>query len=257
MLSASLRAYRDSERASAARRQIVVDYVNGVPLSAVPGGGEVIGLGDGLAAWYGASFEDMNRWLAPPIAIDANNRDRHRARLRARIVAVRRAAAPDHAAARAPRGAARADSRAPAAARPRRRDLPGAARRRARGRLPPDRQRRSRQRQPPARAAARRSVRARLAAMLGTRGFYDLDRLDLGVESTLDVRVQELLSDRVERLSDPEVAAAAGLLGMRLLDPGATDGVKFSLNVYERGSDAHRLRAQVDNSTARSTCPTA
>ena len=91
-------------------------------------------------------------------------------------------------------------------------------------------------------------MRARLAAMLGTRGFYDLDRLDLSVESTLDVDAQKLLSERVDRFSDPEVAAAAGLVGMRLLDPGSTDGVKFSLNVYERGVDAHRLRAQVDNS---------
>src|SRR6185503_16315235 len=71
---------------------------------------------------------------------------------------------------------------------------------------------------PPRRIAG--PVRARLAAMLGTRGFYDLDRLDLGVESTLDVHAQELLSERVEHLSDPEIAAAAGLLGMRLLDPG-------------------------------------
>jgi hypothetical protein len=53
MISASLRAYSGSDFTMAARRQIVVDYVNGVPLSAVPGGGEVIGLGDGLAAWYG------------------------------------------------------------------------------------------------------------------------------------------------------------------------------------------------------------
>src|SRR6185295_5664927 len=76
MLSASLRAYRDGELSMAARRQIVVDYVNGVPLSAVPGGGEVIGLGDGLAAWYGASFEEMNRALTPPLALDAANRDK-------------------------------------------------------------------------------------------------------------------------------------------------------------------------------------
>jgi membrane peptidoglycan carboxypeptidase len=91
-------------------------------------------------------------------------------------------------------------------------------------------------------------VRARLAGLLGTRGFYELDRLDLGVESTVDERTQDLLSDRVERLRDPDAAAAAGLIGLRLLEPGTADGVKFSLNLYERGADAHRLRAQVDNS---------
>src|SRR6185503_11431726 len=75
MLSASVRAYHGSELTLAARRTIVVDYINGVPLTAVPGGGEVIGLGDGLAAWYGASFDDVNRWLAPPIVLDDENRE--------------------------------------------------------------------------------------------------------------------------------------------------------------------------------------
>jgi membrane peptidoglycan carboxypeptidase len=248
MLSASLRAYRDSEQSMAARRQIVVDYVNGVPLSAVPSGGEVIGLGDGLAAWYGASFEDMNRWLAPPIAIDANNRD-HIARAYvlalSLFVAQRR---PTTLLLEHPEELlAQTRAHLPRLARagvisPELRDAALAVDFRPTGSGDPDNGNH--------RLARRLAgpVRARLAAMLGTRGFYDLDRLDLGVESTLDVRVQELLSDRVERLSDPEVAAAAGLLGMRLLDPGATDGVKFSLNVYERGSDAHLLRAQVDNS---------
>jgi membrane peptidoglycan carboxypeptidase len=248
MLSASLRAYRDSEQSLASRRQIVVDYVNGVPLSAVPSGGEVIGLGDGLAAWYGASFEAMNRALTPPIALDDGNREEAaRAYVLAlslfvaqrrpttlllehpeELVAQTRAHLPllARAGVISPelRDAALAVDFSPAGGG----DPDGGNHRLARRLAGP--------------------VRARLAAMLGTRGFYDLDRLDLGVESTLDVRAQELLSERVERLSDPEVAAAAGLLGMRLLDAGATDGVKFSLNVYERGSDAHRLRAQVDNS---------
>src|SRR5262245_45138219 len=75
MLSASLRAYRGGDLTIEARRQIVVDYLNGVPLSAVPGGGEVIGLGDGLAAWYGADFDEMNRRLTPPLALDGDERD--------------------------------------------------------------------------------------------------------------------------------------------------------------------------------------
>ena len=63
----------------AARRQIVVDYLNGVPLSAVPGGGEVIGLGDGLAAWYGASFDGRE-----PAAHAAARARRRRPRRRSR-----------------------------------------------------------------------------------------------------------------------------------------------------------------------------
>ena len=248
MLSASLRAYRQSELSLASRRQTVVDYMNGVPLSAVPGGGEVIGLGDGLAAWYGASFEEMNRRLAPPIALDDENRDEiARAYVLALslFVAQRRPTTllldhPDELISQT-RSHLHLLARAGVIT-PELRDAALAVDFMPTGAGDPD----GGNHRLPRRLAG--PVRARLAAMLGTRGFYDLDRLDLGVESTLDVGVQELLSSRVERLSDPEVAAAAGLLGMRLLDPGATDGVKFSLNVYERGPDAHRLRAQVDNS---------
>jgi membrane peptidoglycan carboxypeptidase len=248
MLSASLRAYSGSELTMAARRQIVVDYVNGVPLSAVPGGGEVIGLNDGMAAWYGASSDQVNRLLTPPLALDGEHRDQVArayvlalslfvaqrrpttlllehpeellAQTRAHLPLLARAGVISNEL----RDAALAIDFAPAGAG----EPEGKSQRLARRLVGP--------------------VRGRLAALLGTRGFYDLDRLDLGVESTLDVKAQELLSDRVERLSDPDVAAAAGLVGMRLLDPGSTEGVKFSLNVYERGADAHRLRAQVDNS---------
>jgi membrane peptidoglycan carboxypeptidase len=248
MISASVRAYRGSEFTLGARREIVVDYINGVPLTAVPGGGEVIGLGDGLAAWYGASFDDMNRWLTPPIELNDDNRDQiARAYVLAlslfvaqrrpttlllehpeELIAQTRAHLPLLARAgvisNELRDAALAIDFMPAGA----------------GEPDGPKQRLARRLSSP--------VRARLAALLGTRGFYDLDRLDLGVQSTLDVDAQKLLSQRVDRLADPEVAAASGLVGMRLLDPGTTDGVKFSLNVYERGPDAHRLRAQVDNS---------
>jgi membrane peptidoglycan carboxypeptidase len=248
MLSASLRAYRDGELSLASRRQIVVDYMNGVPLSAVPGGGEVIGLGDGLAAWYGASFEEMNRVLTPPIALDDRNRDEvARAYVLALSLFIAQRRPTTLLLAHPEELIAQTRAHLPLLARagvitPELRDAALAVDFNPTGAGDPDggNHRLARRIAGP--------VRARLAAMLGTRGFYDLDRLDLGVESTLDVRVQELLSERVERLSDPEIAAAEGLLGMRLLDPGATDGVKFSLNVYERGDDAHRLRAQVDNS---------
>jgi membrane peptidoglycan carboxypeptidase len=248
MLSASLRAYRTGDFTMGARRQIVVDYVNGVPLAAVPGGGEVIGLGDGLAQWYGASFEEVNRLLAEPLALDGPHRHEiARAYVLALslFVAQRRPTTlllehPDeliaHTRAQLPR-LARAGVIS--------KELRDAA-------LEVDfRPVGSSERDTREQRLARRlssPVRSRLAAMLGTRGFYDLDRLDLSVESTLDVEAQKLLSRRVDRFSDPEVAAATGLVGMRLLDPGSTDGVKFSLNVYERGVDAHRLRAQVDNS---------
>ena len=37
-----------------------------MPLAGVAGYGEVIGLGDGLWAWYGRDFETANRLLSDP-----------------------------------------------------------------------------------------------------------------------------------------------------------------------------------------------
>ena len=54
MMSASFRAYLDGEETLAARRRIVLDYLNTVPLAAFPGYGEVHGLGDGLRVWLAA-----------------------------------------------------------------------------------------------------------------------------------------------------------------------------------------------------------
>ncbi len=63
MASASVRAYLDGENTLATRREIVVDYLNTVPLGAQSGFGEVNGLGDGLWAWYGRDFAEVNRLL--------------------------------------------------------------------------------------------------------------------------------------------------------------------------------------------------
>jgi membrane peptidoglycan carboxypeptidase len=53
MASASIRAYLDGAETMEARRRIVLQYVNTVPLAAIRGEGEISGIPDGLWAWYG------------------------------------------------------------------------------------------------------------------------------------------------------------------------------------------------------------
>jgi membrane peptidoglycan carboxypeptidase len=67
MASASVRAYLQGEDTRAARRQIVLSYLNTVPLSAQPGFGEVNGVGDGLWAWYARDFAEVNHLLGQPL----------------------------------------------------------------------------------------------------------------------------------------------------------------------------------------------
>src|SRR5512134_3458893 len=63
MQAASLRSYLGGENTEAARRRIIADYLNSVPLAAITGHGEVTGVRDGLWAWYGADPDEVNRLL--------------------------------------------------------------------------------------------------------------------------------------------------------------------------------------------------
>jgi membrane peptidoglycan carboxypeptidase len=66
---ASLKTYRSGTDTRAARREIVLDYLNTMPLAAVPGYGEIHGLGEGLHAWVWCHSE-RGLWS---IAISNNN----------------------------------------------------------------------------------------------------------------------------------------------------------------------------------------
>ncbi len=63
MISASVRAYLGGPQTLEVRQNVVRDYLNSVPLSAVPGHGEVHGLAEGLRVWYGADFAEVNTQL--------------------------------------------------------------------------------------------------------------------------------------------------------------------------------------------------
>ncbi|MBU4518602.1 MAG: transglycosylase domain-containing protein, partial [Gammaproteobacteria bacterium] len=62
MVSAAVRAYQQGEDTLPVRRQILLDYLNTVPLSAAPRHGEVHGLADGLWVWFGTEL-DRARFL--------------------------------------------------------------------------------------------------------------------------------------------------------------------------------------------------
>ena len=64
MTSAALRAYQTGNQTIETRRNIIIDYINSIPLGAVPGYGQVNGIGDGLYAWYNADFNNTNNFLA-------------------------------------------------------------------------------------------------------------------------------------------------------------------------------------------------
>jgi membrane peptidoglycan carboxypeptidase len=244
--AASLRAYRNGPSTVDARRELVVDYLNSLPLAAVPGHGEVLGLREGVEAWYGADFAELNRRVRAipargPVSAEAALAYAQALSL---VLSTQRPTAyllgdPRRLAARmdsylelferdgtiSPELAASA-ARAPLA---RRRKAP-----------PVDDHGLERKPAGP--------IRARLVEMLGLGGYPELDLLDLRVESSLDRRAQLRASQQLRELRDPRRAAAAGLTGFRLLAPGDAEGVVYSFSLYERGVGANRLLVQADNS---------
>jgi len=68
MATASFRAYLSGEETLPARRQVVLDYLNSVPLAAIRGEGEILGLAEGLRAWFAVDVVRLN-WLLSRIEV--------------------------------------------------------------------------------------------------------------------------------------------------------------------------------------------
>ncbi len=242
MLSASLRAYQGGAGTLPARRQIVVDYLNSVPLAAAPGHGEIYGLGDGLWIWYGIDFADANRLLTDPSA-PAQSRARVYKQVLSLILAARRPSyylvenrkALEDLSDRYLRIMAQAGL------------IDGGLREAAVGQALDVRARSPRAAVDFSERKGANLVRARLTTLLGMSTLYDVDRLDLTVQSTLDEPTQEAVTRILHSLRNPAVAAAMGLKGFHLLEQGDPARMIYSFTLYERGPGVNRLRVQTDN----------
>jgi membrane peptidoglycan carboxypeptidase len=245
MLSASVRAYRDSTNTVRIRHRIVVDYLNSTPLSAQPGIGETNGIGDGLWAWYGTDFAKANQIL--------RSEPRTEEELMVQAVAYKQALSLILAQRRPSAYLARnrnalneltnthldllrKEEVIPAALADAARSFPL----RLRDQAP--------QTPEPSfiEQKAANAIRARLMTTLGLTSLYDLDRLDLEVDSTLDQQVQTRVTTLLESLSDLKGAQAAGLVGDRLLNQADPSRILYSVTLFERTAEANLTRVQVD-----------
>jgi membrane peptidoglycan carboxypeptidase len=246
MVSASLRAYRLGPDTRAARKQIVVDALNSAPLAGVAGHGEVIGIREGLELWFGADFLRANAILhfagRGPIGLPETGLALKQ--VLSLLIAQRR---PAHYL-----GAGRKDLEALADGHLRIMIRQGlidprlgqaavnarlrfAARPTATGaRLPMS-------------AKAANATRFELMRLLGVPSLYQLDRLDLAAEASLDAEVQARVTEKLRSLADPEAVKAMGLGGYRLLGGSDPTKVAYSFTLFERGATASHPRIQTDS----------
>ena len=244
MVSATLRAYQQGEDTTKVRHQIVVDYLNTVPLSAKPGYGEVNGIGDGMWVWYGRDFDEVKRLLGGKM--DKPDSPLAFKEALSLLIAQRRpsyylgegdedleALANSHLRLLASAGIITPQLRDAA----------------LKTRLHPAKGN-GLQAAPPMSYVTKKAsnaVRVHLANLLGDNRMYNLDRLDLSVVSTLDADAQTAVTAVLKELKDQETAVKAGLTGKGMLGNGDPANVVYSFTLLERGEHANYLRVQTDN----------
>ncbi|WP_146009991.1 transglycosylase domain-containing protein [Burkholderia sp. WAC0059] len=244
--SASVRAYLNGPQTLPARQQILVHYLNSVPLAARPGIGEVSGIGDGLAAWYGRDFDDVNRILREPVS--AATLDEQALAFRQVLSLLVAQRAPSWFLQRDEGDLAKlTDSYLRLLASggvisPELRDAALATHLQPVAAAPADE---------PASYVSRKavtSVRTQLMGALGVPTLYDLDRLDLTASSTLDNGVQQAVSDRLAEAMTKDGARAAGLVGQEMLRPQDDPSkIAYSFTLFERRGGENLVRVQTDS----------
>jgi membrane peptidoglycan carboxypeptidase len=248
MTSATFAAYQDGWTTLHAQQDIIRSYINSIPLAASPGYGDVQGLGDGLWAWYGADVSRIDPLLqAPEVSLDVNEM-----RMRARgyrqtlslLLALR---SPHIYLVQDPKALQTQTDRYLRALAGRGiishrlRDLA------LKQTIPP-------LRRAPAQSAmnyvdnkAPDSIRMALLPLLGLDNTYDLDRLDLTVQTSVDQSAQQGITKFFEQIADPKQAAAANLTQHQLLEQSDPSKVLYSFTLYERQPGVNLLRVQTDN----------
>jgi len=242
IFSASLRAYKDGANTVNARRNILTDYLNSMPLAAAPGFGEVNGLGQGLQAWFGKDFGETMALLreqhdspekaaafkhvltllaslrAPSYYLTEDRAAlEQRVRFYARLLAEFGMISPyfsqlvqDAEVNFLPRAGLSAKGFDP-------------------------------------RQKLSAALRKDLGSLLGVSDFYTLNRLDLEARASVDATLQESVDRLFAHLSDPEFLRENGFIQNRLLLSGDPEKVIYSMILYERTPQGNVLRVQTDN----------
>jgi len=245
MESASIRAYMHAEKNMASRRQAVVTYLNTVPLSAKAGYGEINGFEDGMQAWYGCDISRVNNLLSRDIQRASKAQAETYKQALSLIIAQRR---PSY---YLREGApvllqmtnnylhllSAAGIISPALLNV---ALPLPLRLNQGAVVEPDTSFVSHK--------AATLLRTDLSVLLRVPQLYDLDKLDLTVQTTLDGDAQRAITEMLQQVRNPAVARSAGLYGHNMLSNNDDlSRLSLSFTLFERGAHADLLRVQTDS----------
>ena len=249
MGTASVRAYLMGPDTREMRQEIALSYLNTMPLAATPKLGEIHGLGDGLTAWLGADFAEVNHLLSPDALKSHEQITPQQAQAYRQVLSIllsqRR---PTYLLGRGYDALQNlADSYLRLLAE---QGVISSALRDAALQVSTVRPPKSVVE--PAKFMTEKKtqnvLRTRLAKALGIKSNYELDRLDLTVKTTLDYSTQQAVTNALRQLSQPDKARNAGILGFRMLNENVDLApIVYSLMLFERGKTGNLLRVQTDN----------
>lgn len=248
MGSASLRAYLYGRSTLKTRRLIIQQYINSIPLAALRGYGEVNGLGDGLWAWYGVEFDDINQKLRAlsslPTGRDVTPYAEAYKQMLSLFIAHRRPSfyliaglselnaltntyldllAKERIISPTLRDAAKSVTLSLRRAIPKTQSISFVQRK------------------------AANAIRTRLLQLMKYPQLYDLDQVDVTVRSTMNNEANEMVTNILRQIKDAQSVKRFGLSGARNLDRGDPSKVIYSLTLFEHVGDANLLRVQTDN----------
>lgn len=249
MLTASVRAYQNGENTVKSRQDIVLNYLNSMPLAAARQYGEVDGFADGMAAWFGTSFAETNRLLKTPEsqlnAAELKQAAKVYRQALSLVMAVKKPSAylvRDRAALEK-----RIDAYLPLLAES------GIISERMRDAVLAERVTYADNIAPPAATSSQTSkstssLQVDLLKMLDVNNIYALNRLDLTAKTTIDIKTDHAVAQKLHSLNNPDTASAYGLTGYRLLNPEKAGDIVYAFTLYERKDDGTNvLRVQTDN----------
>lgn len=240
VVAASLKAYHAGRDTRERRAEIILDYLNTMPMGALPGVGEVHGLGDGLGAWFEMDLADVRSALERPQA------DLKTARAYKHVLALLYSV---HAPTRYLLIDRRSlESRVDAYARLlHSAGVIDAQLLKLVQQVPLEFPRRSAPDKPRfVERKAINAVRSELAELLGVPNLYDLDGLHLQADSTIDGGLQREMTQLLSQLASPKFVAARGLREPRILERGDPRGVTYSLLLLESRPEGNFVRVHAD-----------
>ncbi len=242
MTAATLRVYKQGSDTRSARHKIILDYINTMPLAAVPRHGEIYGMGQGLYSWFGLNLWEVSQALASDDSDSAKamrfkqaltllcavrgpsyyiivNRGALERRVSSYIILLEKDGIIS-------------------------KDFASVLQKTQVVFSPPE------YASEPMSFSIRKAVNAvrkNIAHTLDVPNYYNLDRLDLEVDTTINTGLQKEVAELFQKLKKPEFLKENGLKTDKLLGKGDPEKVIYSFLLYEKTSYGNVLRVHADN----------